>query len=139
MKAVSQFTPDTVTTIQCRVLEALGRHRSPESLTLLVQVASTPTEKPKASGIEPAGGLSLALAGGASEPDRTAVRLAAIRSLGNYDKDQTAIRTLVGVLQVEKDVAVRGRAHESLVKITGQDLPPDGEAWAKWLAQTPRR
>ena len=78
--AVSQFTPDTVTTIQCRVLNALGRHRSPESLTLLVQVANTQTQKPKPSSIEPAGGLGLELTAGISEPDRIDVRLAAIRA-----------------------------------------------------------
>jgi hypothetical protein len=32
-------------------------------------------------------------------------------------------------------VALRGRAHESLVRITGQDLEPDAKAWADWLSQ----
>jgi HEAT repeat protein len=136
--AISQFTPDTVTTIQCRVLEGLGRHRSPEGLNLLVQVASTPTEKRKPTEIEATAALSLELAGRASEPDRIDVRLAAIRSLGNYEKDANAVRALITVLRTEKDVAVRGRCHESLVKITGEDLPPEADAWSKWMEKPPR-
>ena len=135
--AVSQFTPDTVTTLQCCTLESLGRHRSPDGLKLLVQVASTPTEsKPKPTGGVQAAGALLSLeaaAGTTSESDRIDVRLAAIRALGSYKNDPTAIQTLVGVLKVEKDVAVRGRAHESLVNVTGKDLPPDGQAWAAWM------
>jgi len=134
----TQFTADTVTTLQCQTLESLGRHRSPEGLQLLVRVATTPAEsKPKAAGgVEPASALlSLNASVTTGESDRIDVRLAAIRALGNYQNDATAIQTLVGVLQVDKDVAVRGRAHESLVKATGKDLPPDGQAWAAWLAQ----
>jgi HEAT repeat protein len=134
----SQFTPDTVTTLQCQTLESLGRHRSPEGLQLLVRVATTPAEsKPKPTGgVEAASALlSLNASISTGESDRIDVRLAAIRALGNYQNDTTAIQALVGVLQVEKDVAVRGRAHESLVKATGKDLPPDGQAWAAWLAQ----
>jgi hypothetical protein len=77
--------------------------------------------------------LNLEASVGTNETDRLDVRLAAIRALGNYKDDTAAARALVGVLRTEKDVAVRGRAHESLVKITGRDLPPDGQAWADWL------
>ena len=136
--AGSQFTPDTVTTLQCQTLESLGRHRSPEGLQLLVRVATTPAEsKPKPTGgVEAAGALlSLNASISTGESDRIDVRLAAIRALGNYQNDTAAIQALVGVLQTEKDVAVRGRVHESLVKATGKDLPPDGQAWAAWLAQ----
>jgi HEAT repeat protein len=138
--AVSTFTPETVTTLQCRSLEALGKNRSPEGLQLLLQVAAAPTERPKANGVEPAGALmSLEAQNQPSEADRTDVRLAAIRALGNYEKDPAATRALVGVLRTEKDVAVRGRAHESLVKITGQDLPADGQVWADWLDKGGKR
>ena len=133
--AVSRFTPDTVTTLQCRALESLGRHRSPDGLRLLVQVATTPTEtKPKPAGVEAASALaSLESSAVTSESDRVDVRLAAIRALGNYENDPTATQALVGVLKVERDVAVRGRTHESLVKITGKDFPPDGKVWGEWL------
>jgi HEAT repeat protein len=139
--AVSQFTSDTVTTIQCRTIEGLGHRKSPDGLKLLVQIASTPAEKPKTagSGLEAASAsITLEAASRASEPDRTAVRLAAIRALGNYEREPEAIRALVEVLKTDKDVAVRGRTHEALVRITGQDLPPEGQAWANWLERAPR-
>jgi hypothetical protein len=136
---VSSFTPDTVTTIQCQALEALGKNRSPESLQLLVRVATTPTERPKPGGVEPAGALTSLDAAPPSEVDRTDVRLAAIRALGSYENDPTAIRALVGVLRTDKDVAVRGRAHEALVNITKQDLPPDGQVWTDWLDKGAKR
>jgi HEAT repeats len=137
--ALSSFTPDTVTTIQCQSLEGLGRNRSPEAMQLLVQVAAAPTERPKSTGVEPAGALASLDQAVPSEVDRTDVRLAAIRALGNYENDPTAIRALVGVLKVEKDVAVRGRTHEALVRITKQDLPADGQAWANWLEKGAKR
>jgi hypothetical protein len=132
--AMSTFTPETVTQLQCASLAGLAKNRSPEALQLLIQIATAPTERPKPNAVEPAGALlSLEATNLPSEGDRTDVRLAAIRALGNYEKDQAATKALVGVLRTEKDVAVRGRAHESLVKITGQDLPPEGQAWADWL------
>jgi len=140
--AMSTFTPATVTTLQCRSLEAVGKARTPEGLQLLLQVATAPAERPKSGGVgvEPAGAtFSLEAINLPSEGDKIDVRLAAIRALGNYEKDPAAIRTLVGVLRVEKDVAVRGRAHESLVKITGEDLPADGQAWANWLDKGAKR
>jgi HEAT repeat protein len=137
--AISQFGPETVTKIQCQSLKGLGDRRHPEGLQLLVHVVSTTPEKPKLNSIEPAA----ALTGGngfptASTPDPHAVRLTAIRALANYERDPDATRALVAILQVEKDVAVRGRTHESLKKITGQDLPPDGQAWANWLEKSPK-
>jgi hypothetical protein len=138
--AVSSFTPDTVTTIRCQALEGLGKNRTPEGLQLLVQIATGPGGPAKLSSVEPAGGLaSLEGVSVPSEMDRTDVRLAAIRALAHYENDQTAIRALVGVLRVEKDVAIRGRAHEALVSITHQDLPPDGQAWANWMEKGAKR
>jgi hypothetical protein len=138
--ALSSFPFETIANIQCRSLEGLGQHRSPDGLQLLVQAASTPTEtRPKpAGGIETAGLFSLEADFGTGI-DRIDVRLAAIRALGSYDKDPTAIRTLVAVLKADRDVAVRGRAHESLVKITGQDLPADANAWQAWLDKGGKR
>jgi HEAT repeat protein len=138
--ALSTFTPETVTTLQCLSLEAIGKTRSADGLQLLLQVASAPAERPKLGGVQPAGALvSLEATNLPSEGDKIDVRLAAIRALGNYEKDPSATRALVGVLRADKDVAVRGRAHESLVKITGQDLPADGQAWANWLEKGAKR
>src|SRR5262249_2738759 len=113
--ALANFTPDTITTLQSRALEGLGRHRSPDGLTLLVPVAIRPTEARGKSGVEPASAvLNLEASVGTNETDRLDVRLAAIRALGNYKDDAAATRALVGILRTEKDVAVRGRVHESL-------------------------
>ena len=131
--AVSSFTPDTVTTIQCHILTALGKHRSADGLQLLVKVvASQPPAKPA---LTPAGGIPATDPSAPSESDRLDVRLAAIRALSAYENEAVAIQALIGVLRDEKDVALRGRAHESLVRITGQDLEPDAKAWTDWAAQ----
>src|SRR5439155_9633447 len=55
--AVSTFTPETVTTLQCRALEAIGKNRSREGLQLLLQVATTTIDRPKESGVDQAGAL----------------------------------------------------------------------------------
>jgi HEAT repeat protein len=138
--ALANFTPETITNLQSQSLEALGRHRSQDALNLLVQVAITPTESKTKGPVEPAGAiLSLEASVGTNESDRIDVRLAAIRALSRYENDPNAIRALVTVLRTDKDVAVRGRAHESLVKITGQDLPPDGQAWTEWMERSGKR
>lgn len=134
--AISNFTPETVTGIQCLVLQSLGEQRGPDSLNLLIRVAAANTEKklPKPGEVEAAGAsVGLDAAFRSSEADPIDVRLAAVRSLGNYKRDQSAAQTLIAILRVEKDVAVRGRANESLCKITDQDLPPDANAWAAWM------
>jgi HEAT repeat protein len=137
--ALAHFTPDTITNIQSLTLESLGQHRTPDGLQLLVQAAATPVErKPKPTGIEPVGLVGLEAEVGTGM-DRIDVRLAAIRALGQYEKDPTAIRTLVTILKTDRDVAVRGRAHDSLVAISGQDLPPDGAAWQAWLDKGGKR
>ena len=133
--ATSAFAPDTVTAIQCLVLESLGKQRHPDGLRLLCEVVRAPGEIKVKAAVELAGGPLGPETTGGNETDRVDVRLAAIRSLGNYEGERTAAEALIAVLQRDKDVAVRGRAHESLTKITGQDLPPDGTAWANWLAK----
>ena len=71
--AVSQFTSETVTTIQCRTIRALGLRRTPESLRLLVQIAATPAERPKTTGVE-AASASITLEAAARQASRTAPR-----------------------------------------------------------------
>jgi hypothetical protein len=62
-------------------------------------------------------------------------RLAAARALGHYPQYQSA-EALVKALRTP-DVALRNRARESLVKITGKDLPPDAVAWDEFLHKPP--
>lgn len=138
--AMSTFTPETVTNIQVLAVGSLSQHKNQDSVSLLVNLASTPAEPKKkpSSSIETAS-LTLDASMGPNETDQRDVRLAAIRSLGSFNGDATAVRALVAILKTDKDVAVRGRAHESLQKITGQDLPPDGAAWQAWLDKGGKR
>ena len=122
------FGPEDVTAIQCRSLEALGQRPTPAGLTLLCEVASAPAPKQEAK--EP---LDLLNPSGEGV-NRDAVRVAAVRALGQYRGDRQAAEVLIRILQTEKDVVLRSRAHESLIKVTGQKLPPDGPAWQEWLS-----
>jgi hypothetical protein len=63
-------------------------------------------------------------------------RLAAARALGHYPQYQ-ATEALVKVLHTSPDVAVRNVAGDSLVKITGKNLPPDAQAWDDFLHKSP--
>lgn len=129
--SLSTFTPDTVTTLQCTILESLGKHKHPEGLKLLCEVALNPTPK-KNTNIEQAGFLGEHM--GPTESSTMDVRLAAIRSLGSFEGDPKAAGVLITLMQQEKDVAIRGRTHEALMSVTGQDLPPEPQAWIEWQA-----
>jgi hypothetical protein len=114
----SAFSSDTTTIIRCRAVTALGKTRNPAAVELLARVVHEP----------PAEGTEL-------EKQQTLdVRIAAAAALGNFTHYQ-ATDALVYVLAHEKDVALRDRAHESLVAATGQKLPPDADAWAQYLRQ----
>ena len=52
--------------------------------------------------------------------------------LGKFKQYQSTA-ALAEVLKSEDDVALRKRAHESLVSATGHDLPPDGAVWQEFL------
>jgi HEAT repeat protein len=116
--AEQSFPPETATLIQCRTLVALGQTHQPEALSLLVQAARTPV-KPDASETEKLQVRDL--------------RVAAVRALGNYPGDRQAAAALVQVMQGERDVAVRDRTQESLVAVTGRQVPNDPAAWENYL------
>lgn len=132
----SGFTPDTVLSIQCLVLESLSKHRSPDSLKLLCDVALNGPKLPAKSKVEPMGYKDpLAPESGLNTEDGRDVRLAAIRALRTYERETQAIQTLIEVLKRERDVALRSRAHESLTLITGQDFPADAAVWNEWVTK----
>jgi hypothetical protein len=118
--AATTFPADTATMVQCRALASLGATKNPAAVDLLVRVARAP---------EPA--LDVPEQEKQQERDR---RIAAARALGNFSHYQAA-EALVYILKTNKDVALRDRAHESLVKATGKDLPPDPKAWDNVLQQ----
>jgi hypothetical protein len=111
------FPPETATVIRCQALAGLGETKSPKALDVLLRVVKEPaTDGPDAD-----------------RQQRYNERIAAARALGHFS-DPRAARALVEVLRDEKDnVALRNRAHESLVSATGRDLPPDAQAWADFL------
>jgi HEAT repeat protein len=112
------FAPETITVLRCQALTALGKTGNPAAVELLARVV----REPPAEGTE-------------QEKQQTLdVRIAAARALGNFSHHQ-ATEALVQVLQTEKDVALRDRAHESLQLVTGEKLPPDAKAWEKFLHQ----
>jgi HEAT repeat protein len=116
------FSPETATVIRCQALAALGQTGNPAAVELLARVV----REPPAEGTE-------------QERQQTLdVRIAAARALSHFSHHQ-ATEALVRVLQTEKDVALRDRAHESLQTATGQKLPPDAKAWDDFLHQTADR
>jgi len=130
---ISTFTADNVATIQCRALEALGKKRTPESLALLCEVATKPAKREA----RPQPGDLEALMPQGSGQDAFDLRLAAIRALGNFKGEIAAAHTLYQVMATEQSsVAMRNRAHDSLVKVTGQDYPPQAPEWRAYLKLT---
>jgi hypothetical protein len=110
------FNADVATVLRCQTLQALGETGHKEAVRLLVTVL----KEPPAEGPDQDRQLKL---------DE---RIAAARALGNF-KQSEAAWGLVAVLRKDEDVALRARAHESLVAITGKDLPADADAWTTFL------
>jgi hypothetical protein len=117
------FTQDFNVMIRQQALASLERMANEESRHLLIRVARQP-------------GPAI----DASFTDRQQTqdeKIIAIRALGRYKQPECA-DTLVYILETEKDVALRDRAHEALRESTGKDLPPDARAWRAALSgQTP--
>jgi HEAT repeat protein len=112
----SSFSPETTTVIRCQALSALGQTKNPAAIELLARVVREP----------PAEGPDH------DKQQALDVRIAAAKSLSNFTNFQ-ATDALVRVLETEKDVALRDRAHESLQTATGKKLPPDAKAWDELL------
>jgi HEAT repeat protein len=108
------FTPEYNTIIRQKAIVALEQTGNPEARHLLIRVARQPGAAPEGSF--------------ADRQQTIDERLAAIRALSRY-KQYDSCEALVYVLETEKDVALRGSAHESLETITGKDLPAEARAW----------
>jgi hypothetical protein len=109
--------PETMAVIRCQALSALGVNGNALALDLLIQVVNVPpTTGP--------------------EKDQQQVmdeRITAARALAHFSQYRAA-EALVAVLRTEHgSVALRNRATESLRDLTGEDLPPDAQAWADFL------
>lgn len=109
--------PETMAVLRCQALSALGVNGNPRALDLLVLVVNAPpTTGP--------------------DKDQQEVmdeRITAARALAHFPQYRSA-EALVSVLRTEHgSIALRNRATESLRDLTGEDLPPDAQAWADFL------
>jgi HEAT repeat protein len=117
----NQFTPETNNVIKQQALAALGETGSQVAQRRLILVANEPPPAADTNEVE--------------KQQKMDLRLTAIRALGKYNHYEVT-ETLVKVLKTEKDVAVRDRARDSLVAVTGKRLPADAKAWEDFLHQS---
>jgi HEAT repeat protein len=115
------FSAEINTFINEQALTSLGQTKSPEARELLVLVAREPPSAQDSNEVE--------------KQQRTDLRLTAVRALANFSHYEVT-ETLVKLLKTEKDVALRDRAHESLVAVTGKKLPADAKEWDDLLHPT---
>ena len=112
------FTAELNSIIKQQALAGLEQTGHPDARGMLIRVARQPTAAPDAS-----------------YQDRQQTldeRLTAIRALAKY-RQADAVEALVYVLETEKDIALRDRAHASLRTVTGKNLPPEATAWRDLL------
>jgi hypothetical protein len=111
------FTKEMNTLIREQCLSSLIETGGPVALARLVLVAKEP----------PSNGPS-------QENQETLDRqLIAVRGLAKF-KQPEATAALACVMCAKKnDIALRDRAHESLVACTGKDLPADSQVWQSYL------
>jgi HEAT repeat protein len=121
-ESAKPFSTETNAIINQQALAALGHTRTPVARDELIKVARQPPPAPNTT-----------LAERQIIQDE---RLTAMRALANYNHYEVT-EALVAVLKTEKDAAVRDRAHETLVAVTGKKLPPDAKEWEALLHQQP--
>jgi HEAT repeat protein len=101
-----QLTPEPAAMVKCQALNALGETRKADAANFLAEVAKTPL-KPDLNDRE---------RGQARD-----VRLAAVRSLKNFPEFGTATSAAQMLAVGDKDIAVRDRAREAYVAMTGKE------------------
>ncbi|MFL5341358.1 MAG: HEAT repeat domain-containing protein [Gemmataceae bacterium] len=130
------FAPDHVNSIRCEALAALGKKKSTEATTVLLDIAGRP--KPEKSttqltALNVSDPLNKVTQPDDDDPAQRNLRLAAVRALGEQGSQQ-AVPLLIPMLG-DKDVALRDRAYEALQKLTGRkNLPLDAKEWQAALA-----
>jgi hypothetical protein len=112
----SSFGPEKGALLRCHALTALGETKQDGAVELLVKVLREP----------PVEGSEI------DKQQKTDERIVAARALANFPNYQ-ATEALIGVLRMDQDVALRDRAHESLVTITGRELPAEAQVWDEFL------
>lgn len=107
-EASDQLTPEPAAMLRCRTLHALGETKRPEAANFLAEVAKRPVKSD----------LTERERGQARD-----VRLAAVRSLKNFPQHAEAAAVAQALATQDRDVAVRDRARESYVAMTGKEPP----------------
>ena len=64
---------------------------------------------------------------------KTQERIAAARALANFNTSQATGALADAMAGKDEDIGLQRRCHESLVSITGQELPADAKAWQDML------
>lgn len=111
------FPGDAGASLRVQTLTSLGRCGHPNASEILVRVLNEPPVE---------GSIT-------ERQQKLEERLAAARALGRYSNTQV-VSALIGVLKNEQDPGLRRRSHESLVRITGKNLPAEAEPWEQFLA-----
>jgi hypothetical protein len=109
--SADQLQGDARSAVQTTALASLGKSGQPTAVTFLVKVASKPTPTE------------------ASDKDaqqQRDVRTAAVRALSSFPGSAEAATAMAKIAQQERDVALRDRARETYVKVTGKEpeAPP---------------
>jgi HEAT repeat protein len=121
-QAKQPFTQDFNAMIRQTALRSLEKIGSEASCQMLILVARQPGPTQDAASID--------------RQQTQDEKLIAIRALGQYHQPE-CIETLVYILESERDVALRDRAHQSLRSATGKNLPAEPEVWRAALAGQP--
>jgi HEAT repeat protein len=105
-EAAGQLQGDAATAVQTTALVSLGKTGQPSAVALLVNVASKPTPP--------------------DAPDKDVqqqrdIRLAAVRALNGFQGSAEVATAMARIAQQERDVALRDRARETYVKVTGKE------------------
>jgi HEAT repeat protein len=104
--------PDSAFMVRCQTLTALGQTKQPQAAAFLAEVAKRPVKKDIAD---------------RDLSQKRDVQLAAVRALKNFPGSQEAAQVAQHLATSEKDVAVRDRAKEVYVAVTGHSadtMPP---------------
>lgn len=106
-------SPEFVFGVRSRVIDALAATDRPEAVRFLADVATGQARKE-------------------TDGDDQKVRVAAVRGLGRMRHKESVV-ALAKVLQGDgkRDVVMSDEAHQGLVKLTGKQLPADGDKWAE--------
>jgi len=117
------FVPEMNSKIKMQALAALEKTGSPVARHLFITQVLTPGPAEATTGQDSSQTID--------------EKLACLRGLARF-RDNEVLATLVRVLETEKNIAVRDRAHMSLKAITGKNLPQDAIAWRNLVQNSPR-